>query len=84
MPRSGPSTLRTFLAGPGEALPFQALVIRFEGVIRVEGNLLRSVLFSEFLIWEPAHHHQLVYRRGSITSFFLRGTRHLFSVYPGP
>ncbi|KAI9444961.1 RIC1-domain-containing protein [Lactarius indigo] len=39
-PRLGPSTLRTFLSGPGEALPLQALVIRFEGVIRVEGHLL--------------------------------------------
>ncbi|KAI0308050.1 RIC1-domain-containing protein [Multifurca ochricompacta] len=39
-PRLAPSTLRTFLSGPGEALPLQALVIRFEGVIRVEGNLL--------------------------------------------
>ncbi len=40
-PQLGPSTLRTFLSGPGEALPLQALVIRFEGVIRVEGYLLR-------------------------------------------
>ncbi|KAI0257303.1 RIC1-domain-containing protein [Lactifluus subvellereus] len=39
-PRSGSSTLRTFLSGAGEALPLQALVIRFEGVIQVEGNLL--------------------------------------------
>ncbi|KAH9081828.1 RIC1-domain-containing protein [Lactarius deliciosus] len=41
-PQLGPSTLRTFLSGPGEALPLQALVIRFEGVIRVEGHLLSS------------------------------------------
>jgi hypothetical protein len=40
-PRLGLSTLRTLLSGPGEALPLQALVIRFEGVIRVEGCLLR-------------------------------------------
>ncbi|KAH9050489.1 RIC1-domain-containing protein [Lactarius hengduanensis] len=39
-PQLGPSTLRTFLSGPGEALPLQALAIRFEGVIRVEGHLL--------------------------------------------
>ncbi|KAF8272974.1 RIC1-domain-containing protein [Lactarius quietus] len=38
--RLGPSALRTFLSGSGEALPLQALVIRFEGVIRVEGWLL--------------------------------------------
>jgi hypothetical protein len=42
-PRLGSSTLRTFLPGPGEALPLQALVIHFEGVIRIEGNLLRWV-----------------------------------------
>ena len=35
--------MRTFLPGPGEALPLQALVIHFEGVIRIEGNLLRCV-----------------------------------------
>ena len=35
--------MRTFLPGPGEALPLQALVIHFEGVIRIEGNLLRWV-----------------------------------------
>ena len=40
-PRSGSSALRTFLPGPGEALPLQALVIHFEGVIRIEGSLLR-------------------------------------------
>lgn len=33
--------MRTFLPGPGEALPLQALVIYFEGVIRIEGDLLR-------------------------------------------
>ena len=40
-PRSGSSSMRTFLPGPGEALPLQALVISLEGVIRIEGNLLR-------------------------------------------
>jgi RAB6A-GEF complex partner protein 1 len=40
-PRLGSSSMRTFLSGPGEALPLQALVIRFEGVIRIEGSLLR-------------------------------------------
>ncbi|KAI0274897.1 RIC1-domain-containing protein [Gloeopeniophorella convolvens] len=39
-PHLASNTLRTFLPGPGEALPLQALVIRFEGVIRVEGSLL--------------------------------------------
>jgi hypothetical protein len=40
-PRLGSNSLRTFLPGPGEGLPLQALVIHFEGVIRIEGNLLR-------------------------------------------
>ncbi|KAF8482108.1 RIC1-domain-containing protein [Russula ochroleuca] len=51
-PRLGSSSLRTFLPGPGEALPLQALIIHFEGVIRIEGNLLsvsprkHCILFS--------------------------------------
>ncbi|KAF8506868.1 RIC1-domain-containing protein [Russula emetica] len=51
-PRLGSSSMRTFLPGPGEALPLQALVIHFEGVIRIEGNLLsvsprkHCILFS--------------------------------------
>ncbi|KAG6837879.1 hypothetical protein H0H93_013032 [Arthromyces matolae] len=35
-----PNAQRNFLAGPGEGLPFQSIVLRFEGVIRVEGTLL--------------------------------------------
>jgi hypothetical protein len=46
--------MRTFLPGPGEALPLQALVIHFEGVIRIEGNLLRwAFLLSYPLICLP-------------------------------
>ncbi|TEB39050.1 RIC1-domain-containing protein [Coprinellus micaceus] len=43
---------RSFLAGPGEGLPMQAVVLHFEGVIRVEGELLsvsprkHHILFS--------------------------------------
>lgn len=33
--------MRTFLAGPGEGLPLQPLSLHFEGVVRVEGTLLR-------------------------------------------
>lgn len=36
-------TMRTFLAGPGEGLPFQPVSLHFEGVVRVEGDLLRLV-----------------------------------------
>ncbi|TCD70639.1 hypothetical protein EIP91_002358 [Steccherinum ochraceum] len=39
-PPLAPSAQRHFLAGPGEALPFQSISLRFEGVIRVEGHVL--------------------------------------------
>lgn len=52
-PRLGSSSMRTFLPGPGEALPLQALVINFEGVIRIEGDLLRwvfsTIVSADFL-----------------------------------
>lgn len=32
---------RNFLPGPGEALPLQSVSLHFEGVIFVDGNLLR-------------------------------------------
>jgi len=34
---------RNFLAGAGEAFPFHAISLQLEGVIRVEGILLRLV-----------------------------------------
>lgn len=38
------NTQRNFLAGPGEGLPFHAINMHFEGVIRIDGTLLRYVL----------------------------------------
>ncbi|CAL1696319.1 unnamed protein product [Somion occarium] len=35
-----PSAQRHFLPGPGEGLPFQSISLHFEGVIRIEGQLL--------------------------------------------
>jgi len=35
------SAQRTFLPGAGEGLPLQSIRLRFDGVIRVEGQLLR-------------------------------------------
>jgi hypothetical protein len=53
-PRLGSSSMRTFLPGPGEALPLQALVIHLDGVIRIEGDLLRwAFLLSYPLICLP-------------------------------
>jgi hypothetical protein len=33
---------RHFLPGPGEAIPLQSMSLHLEGVIRIEGHLLRS------------------------------------------
>jgi RAB6A-GEF complex partner protein 1 len=34
---------KTFLEGPGEGLQRQAVSLHFEGVVRVDGDVLRSV-----------------------------------------
>jgi RAB6A-GEF complex partner protein 1 len=43
VPLLPPNAQRNFLAGPGEGLPLQAIGLVFEGVVRVEGTLLRYV-----------------------------------------
>jgi hypothetical protein len=73
--------MRTFLPGPGEALPLQALVIHFEGVIRIEGDLLRWV-FSH-LISANLLIRGLASRHESIASCFRQRARHLSSASPG-
>ncbi|GAW09215.1 RIC1-domain-containing protein [Lentinula edodes] len=41
---------RNFLAGPGEAFPLSSVSLQFEGVIRVEGTLIRvHQRYSEYL-----------------------------------
>ncbi|TBU47374.1 RIC1-domain-containing protein [Dichomitus squalens] len=51
-PPLAPNAARHFLPGAGEALPFQSLSLRLDGVIRIEGTLLSvsprkdSILFS--------------------------------------
>ena len=40
-PPVAPNAARHFLPGAGEALPFQSFSLRMEGVIRIEGTLLR-------------------------------------------
>ncbi|EGO28420.1 hypothetical protein SERLADRAFT_445869 [Serpula lacrymans var. lacrymans S7.9] len=51
-PAFGSNAQRNFLAGAGEGLPLQSLSLAFEGVIRVDGNLLsvsprkNCILFS--------------------------------------
>lgn len=41
VPTLAPQAQRNFLAGPGEGIPLQGVGLHFEGVIRIEGNLLR-------------------------------------------
>ena len=40
-PPSALNVQRSFLPGPGEGLPLHSLTLHFEGVIRIEGQLLR-------------------------------------------
>jgi hypothetical protein len=49
VPSLPPNTQRNFLAGPGEGVPLQAVSLIFEGVVRIEGTLLRyvSVLYTD-------------------------------------
>lgn len=42
-PPLAPNAARHFLPGAGEALPFQSLSLRLDGVIRIEGILLKCV-----------------------------------------
>ena len=45
------STQRNFLAGPGEGVPFQRVHLHFEGVIRIQGSVLRYVHLSIEVAW---------------------------------
>jgi hypothetical protein len=36
-----PNAKRNFLSGPGESLALQSISLKFDGVIKVEGSLLR-------------------------------------------
>lgn len=49
-PPLAPSAQRHFLPGPGEALPFQSIRLRLEGVVRLEGKLLRYVLLITHVV----------------------------------
>jgi hypothetical protein len=73
--------MRTFLPGPGEALPLQALAIHFEGVIRIEGDLLWWA-FSH-LISANLNNSGLASRHESIVYSFRRRARRLSSASLG-
>ncbi|EIM83316.1 RIC1-domain-containing protein [Stereum hirsutum FP-91666 SS1] len=77
-PPLGANSQRSFLPGPGEALPLQSIVLQFEGVIRVEGILLsvsprkHYILFStksppsiQRIPWPTAPEDELYDRRGN-------------------
>ncbi|KAH8100482.1 RIC1-domain-containing protein [Cristinia sonorae] len=46
-----PSAQRHFLPGPGEALPLQSISLRFDGVIRVEGQLLSVSPREQYILY---------------------------------
>ncbi len=48
-PPLAPNAARHFLPGAGEALPLQSLSLRLEGVIRIEGTLLRYVVMWRYV-----------------------------------
>ena len=67
-PALSSASQRSFQPGPGEAHPVHSVSLHFEGVIFVEGHLLRSV--SAFSVLEMGLNHLLVqvYLRDGITS----------------
>lgn len=62
---------RSFLAGPGEGLPMKAISLHFEGVVRVEGELLRWEYVCPWVRREFNVGSRLAYRQGRIISFSL-------------
>ncbi|KAI0080014.1 RIC1-domain-containing protein [Panus rudis PR-1116 ss-1] len=50
-PPLAPSAQRHFLPGPGEGLPFQSISLQFEGVIRIEGQLLSVSPRTDYILF---------------------------------
>lgn len=48
-------TQRHFLYGPGENIPLQSISLRFHGIIRIEGHLVRFVTRTFFTLAAPPH-----------------------------
>ena len=59
VPALSPASLRSFQPGPGEAHPVQSVSLHFEGVIFVEGHLLRLVSEPPVLRIGLKHHLSL-------------------------
>ena len=71
---------RNFLAGPGEAFPLSSVSLQFEGVIRVEGTLIRCV---KRLSISTLSEISLAYLLGSSLSCFPRRIHQRYSEYLG-
>lgn len=83
-PALAPSAQRHFLPGPGEALPFQSVSLRLEGVIRIEGHLLRCVfLFLLGCMCSGSLPCCLVYLLATDTSSIPPKSHHPYSAFHG-
>ncbi|PIL29662.1 hypothetical protein GSI_08299 [Ganoderma sinense ZZ0214-1] len=54
-PPIAPNAARHFLPGAGEALPFQSLSLRLDGVIRLEGTLLSVSPRKEYILFSTSN-----------------------------
>ncbi|KAH9895558.1 RIC1-domain-containing protein [Epithele typhae] len=54
-PPLAPNAARHFLPGAGEALPFQSLCLRMEGVIRIDGSLLSVSPRKDWIVFSTAN-----------------------------
>ncbi|KAM5532186.1 hypothetical protein V8D89_014142 [Ganoderma adspersum] len=54
-PPLAPNAARHFLPGAGEALPFQSLSLRLDGVIRIEGTLLSVSPRKEYILFSTSN-----------------------------
>ncbi|KAI0786104.1 RIC1-domain-containing protein [Abortiporus biennis] len=50
-PATTSTSQRHFLAGPGEAIPFQSITLQFEGVMKIEGQLLSISPRLEYILY---------------------------------
>lgn len=55
VPTLAPQAQRNFLAGPGEGIPLQGVGLHFEGVIRIEGNLLSVSTRKHFILFSTRY-----------------------------
>lgn len=67
-PPLSPTAQRNFLPGPGEGLPLQSITLHFDGVIRVEGSLLRWDMHYRAVDLSDRQIHT-AYHLARITSF---------------